>query len=71
MTSYDDHANRHLLTEALLQLPAVVGQPDPGDSPMVQQFKRIDQPPGQRRRRPVQGKSAARTGQLAGRGYWE
>ena len=42
MTSYDDHANRHLLTEALLQLPAVVGQPDPGDSPMVQQFKTID-----------------------------
>ena len=42
MTSYDDHANRHLLTEALLQLPAVVGQPDPGDSHMVQQFKTID-----------------------------
>ena len=33
---------QHILTEALLQLPAVVGQPDPGDSPMVQQIKRID-----------------------------
>ena len=41
MTSYDDHANRHLLTEALLQLPAVVGQPDPGDPPLNQQVRRI------------------------------
>ena len=42
MTSYDDHANRHLLTEALLQLPAVVGQPDPGDPPLNQQVRRIE-----------------------------
>ena len=42
MASYDDHANHHLLTEALLQLPAVVGQPDPGEPPMTQQVRRID-----------------------------
>ena len=56
MASYDDHANHHFLTEALLQLPAVVGQPDPGEPPMTQQVRRIDQPAGQRRRSPVQGK---------------
>ena len=33
---------QHFLTEALLQLPAVVGQPDTGDPPMVQQIKNID-----------------------------
>ena len=33
---------QHILTEALLHLSAVVGQPDPGDPAMVQQFKRID-----------------------------
>ena len=42
MTSYDDHANHHLLTEALLQLPAVVGQPDLGDPPLNQQVRRIN-----------------------------
>ena len=33
---------QQILTEALLQLPAVVGQPDPGEPPMVQQIKRIE-----------------------------
>ena len=32
---------QHILTEALLQLPAVVGQPDPGDPPLNQQVRRI------------------------------
>ena len=41
MTSYDDHANHHFLTEALLQLPAVVGQPDPGEPPLTQQVRRL------------------------------
>ena len=33
---------QHILTEALLQLPAVVGQPDPGEPPLTQQVRRID-----------------------------
>ena len=32
---------QHILTEALLQLSAVVGQPDPGDPPLTQQVRRI------------------------------
>ena len=32
---------QHILTEALLQLSTVVGQPDPGDPPLNQQVRRI------------------------------
>ena len=33
---------QQILTEALLQLPAVVGQPDPGEPPLTQQVRRIE-----------------------------
>jgi len=37
----------HILTEELLQLPAVVGRPEPGDPPLIQQVKKLDSKVGE------------------------
>ena len=57
----------HVLTKALLKLPAVVGEPQDGDPPITDQLKRTDARIS--RVETVTGRVDGRTGDIEGRGY--
>ena len=60
---------QHIITEELLQLPAVIGQPEEGDPPLIHQLKQLDGKAGE-----LDGKVEridSRLGNVAGAQYEE